>query len=318
MDILPYQNEKLVTRSKLDEAAVRMLNEKTIRVEVDSIQRYATPLLSSKKSVLGHLRGTEKCLAKDPVRAESYIREIKKLLDAGYVSKLTPAEVQVSSNCHPQWQRSHCVQLFIVFTHQGASLNEHLLPGPTLGSTLLVVLHCFSREYPIAVSSDIKGMFHQVRLLPKNKPFLQFLWRDMDRSTLPDVYEWQVLPFGTMCSPCCTTYALQRHVLDYSQPGEDTRHSGESCFYVDNLLQSFTSESEAKASCQQAYSSSSCQAGSKLRQWATNAPEIISHMPPELRSESSEIWLDGSMDGAEPLEQTLGLLWHCMSDTIMY
>ncbi|KAI3370916.1 hypothetical protein L3Q82_007422 [Scortum barcoo] len=157
----------------------------------------------------------------------------------------------------------------------GASLNEHPLPGPTLGSTLLGVLLRF-REYPFAVSSDIKGMFHQVRLLPEDKPFLRFLWRDMDLSSLP----------------------------------ECLRMAG-----VDNLLQSFTSESEAKHlvnKLQQLLLSG----GFELRQWATNAPEIIKHMPPESISASSELWL--SMDGAEPLERTLGLLWHCMLDTITY
>ncbi|KAI3370918.1 hypothetical protein L3Q82_007424 [Scortum barcoo] len=150
-----------------------------------------------------------------------------------------------------------------------------LLPGPTLGSTLLGVLLRF-REYPFAVSSDIKGMFHQVRLLPEDKPFLRFLWRDMDLSSLP----------------------------------ECLRMAG-----VDNLLQSFTSESEAKHlvnKLQQLLLSG----GFELRQWATNAPEIIKHMPPESISASSELWL--SMDGAEPLERTLGLLWHCMLDTITY
>ncbi|KAI3351158.1 hypothetical protein L3Q82_005715 [Scortum barcoo] len=129
-----------------------------------------SPLI--KEVSVDHLRGTEKRVAKDPVRAESYIQEVKKLLDAGYVSKLTPAEVQ-----------------------------------------------------------------------------------------------------------------------------------------------SFTSESEAKHlvnKLQQLLLSG----GFELRQWATNAPEIISHMPPESKSESSELWL--SMDGAEALERTLGLLWHCMSDTITY
>lgn len=82
-----------------------MLEEKIIRVDVDGVQRYATPLLwkkdvpslrSPKESVLGHLRGTEKCLSKDPVRADTYNQEIRKQLDAGYVTKLTSDEVQAS------------------------------------------------------------------------------------------------------------------------------------------------------------------------------------------------------------------------------
>ena len=329
MDVLPYRNEKLITRSKQDTAAVRTLEEKTVRVEVDGIDRYATPLLWKEKvpplqastdSVLGHLRGIEKRLFHEPVRAETYSKEIKKLLDAGYINKLPPAAVHTSDDAWyiPHHMVHHNGKDRIVyncsFTHQGGNLNEQLLPGPTLGSSLLGVLLRF-RQYSTAVSSDIKGMFHQVRLLPQDKPFLRFLWRDMERSRAPDVYEWQVLPFGTTCSPCCATFALQKHVLDHSSPEEDTRYSVEHCFYVDNLLQSFASVSEAKQLVNK-LQPLLLSGGFELRQWATNVPAIISHLPSEARSESCELWL--SHDGADPQERTLGLLWHCASDTLTY
>ena len=80
MDVLPYRSDKLSIRSKQDAAAVRLLEEKIVRVTVDGVQRYATPLLwkadtpclnSSMEAVLGHLCGTEKRLSQDTIRAES-------------------------------------------------------------------------------------------------------------------------------------------------------------------------------------------------------------------------------------------------------
>lgn len=106
------------------------------------------------------------------------------------------------------------------FHYQGHNLNELLLPGPTLSPSLLAVLLRF-REHSIAFSSDIRGMFHQVRLLPTDRPLLRFLWRDLKRDSPPSVYEWQVLPFGTTCSPCCAMFASQKHVFDHSQLEED-------------------------------------------------------------------------------------------------
>lgn len=329
MDVLPYRNEKLVTRSKQDTAAVKRLEDQTIRVEVDGVHRYATPLLwkenkpmlhAPKEAVLGHLRGTEKRLAREPVRAESYKQEIKKLFDANYVNRLSPADVEASDRAWfiPHHMVHHNGKDRIVFNcsfaYQGGNLNEQLLPGPTLGSSLLGVLLRF-RQYPIAVSSDIKGMFHQVRLLPEDRQYLRFLWRNMDRSREPDVYEWQVLPFGTTCSPCCAIFALQKHVQDHSSPEEDTRLCIERCFYVDNLLQSFTTMSEAKQLVNKLQPLLKA-GGFELRQWASNYPDIISHLPGEIRSESCELWL--SHDAADPQERTLGLLWHCMSDTLSY
>ncbi|MGL5293040.1 MAG: hypothetical protein ACRC9V_04600 [Aeromonas sp.] len=104
-------------------------------------------------------------------------------------------------------------------------------------ATLLAILLCF-RGHSTAISSDIRGMFHQVRLLPDNKSILCFLWRDLIMDKTPDVYQWQVLPFGTTCSPCCATFALQSHVLDHSQPDDLVREIIEKSFYVDNCLRS--------------------------------------------------------------------------------
>ncbi len=158
-------------------------------------------------------------------------------------------------------------------------------------------------------------MFHQVRLLPEDKPLLRFLWRNLDREKQPDIYEWQVLPFGTTCSPCCATYALQRHVYDHSHTGDQVRDSIERSFYVDNCLQSLASLDEAKLLVD-SLRDLLATGGFELRQWASNIPDIICHLPKEARSESSELWLNQT--GEDPQEFALGLRWLCHSDTLKY
>lgn len=49
-----------------------------------------------------------------------------------------------------------------------------LLPGPASRPSLLGILLRF-REHSVAISGDIHGMFHQVLLLPEDKPLLRFL-----------------------------------------------------------------------------------------------------------------------------------------------
>lgn len=170
------------------------------------------------------------------------------------------------------------------------------------------------RQHAVAISGDIKGMFHQIRLLPQDKPLLRFLWRNMNKSVLPSVYQWQVLPFGTTCSPCCATYALQKHVKDNSSD-ENVQYSVTQCFYVDNCLQSFPSSIAAQTLLDKLRATLSA-GGFDLRQWASNDPLVISHLPPEAKSQSSELWL--SEDRADPQERTLGLLWNCKSDSLGY
>ncbi len=158
-------------------------------------------------------------------------------------------------------------------------------------------------------------MFHQVRLLPEDKPLLRFLWRDLNVQDIPSVYEWQVLPFGTTCSPCCAVFALQKHILDNSEPGDDIRNSVLKSFYVDNCLQSFTSVEEAKCFVDRSRNLLA-DGGFELRQWSSNAPSTISHLSHASISDSAELWI--SQGRTDIQESTLGLLWNHQSDTISY
>ncbi|KAM4526302.1 uncharacterized protein V3H82_000718 [Fundulus diaphanus] len=328
-DVLPYQNEKTVARSKLDQEAVDLLEKRTERVCVDGILRYATPLLRKKnmpvlkaspESVMFNLRSNEKRLSKNPMMANTYQEEIRKLVQAGSVAKLDPQDTTSDGESWliPHHMVSHNHKNRLVFNcshqYQGLNLNDFLLPGPTLSASLLGVLIRF-REHAVAISSDIKGMFHQVRLLPEDRPLLRFLWRDQAKDRPPDIYEWQVLPFGTTCSPCCATYALQRHVTDHSQEGEDVRFSVERCFYVDNWLQSLASVETARALVDK-LRALLLSAGFDLRQWSSNATEVISHLPSEARSPATELWL--AQDKHDPSESTLGLSWNPHKDLIGY
>ncbi|KAL0195042.1 hypothetical protein M9458_008614, partial [Cirrhinus mrigala] len=329
MDVLPYQSEKVITRSRRDKETIQLLQENTVRVEIDGVQRYATPLLrvknmprlyAPKEAVLPQLRGIEKRLERDPELAAAYQEELTKLVQAGYVVKLSQEQVDRTREAWyiPHHMVQHNGKNRVVFncsfSYQGHNLNELLLPGPTLGPSLLAVLLRF-REHSVAISSDIRGMFHQVRLLPQDKPLLRYIWRDMQRDRIPDVYEWQVLPFGTTCSPCCASFALQKHVLDHSQPEEDTRVSVEKSFYVDNCLQSFDSRDTAKNLVDK-LRSLLASGGFDLRQWASNDPSVISHLPTDIQSQSSILWLSEGHQEAQ--ESTLGLHWNCQSDTLSY
>lgn len=89
----------------------------------------------------------------------------------------------------------------------------------------------------------------------------------------------------------------------------------ERSFYVDNCLHSTSSTEEAKGLVEEL-----CQhlqtGGFEVRQWASNVPKVTEHLPPEARSESSELWLAKS--SSELQEPALGLRWNCLSDSLGY
>ncbi|XP_039856539.1 uncharacterized protein LOC120714406 [Simochromis diagramma] len=329
LDVLPFRSEKEVTRSKQDKEALELLQKTTERVQVDGVARYATPLLRRRDStklrtdhdaVMALLRSTEKRLIKDPDLAAVYNAEIHKLEQAGYVRKLTPEEANLTDESWfiPHHIVHHNNKPRIVFNcsfqYRLDCLNDQLLPGPTLGPSLIGVLLRF-REHPVAVSGDIRGMFHQVRLLPHDRPLLRFVWRDMERDRSPDIYEWCVLPFGTTCSPCCATYALQRHVQDHKDGNEQVLDSVLRSFYVDNCLQSLPFALQARPLVDNIRELLST-GGFEIRQWASNYPEAIGHLPSEAKSPTCELWLTEHQP--DPQEPTLGLAWHCSTDQIAY
>ncbi|XP_073725195.1 uncharacterized protein [Misgurnus anguillicaudatus] len=329
VDVLPFQNVKECTRSKQDREAIELLESKTVRVEVEGTRRYATPLLrkgdmpylhATMEAVMPRLRSTERKLARDSQQAEAYSAEIQKLVQSGAIKRLSPEERDKDGETWfiPHHMVSHNGKNRVVFDcsfkFNGLSLNESLLAGPTLGSSLLGVLLRF-REHAVAISADIKGMFHQVRLLPEDRPLLRFIWRDSKKGGAPDVFEWQVLPFGTTCSPCCATFALQRHVKEHSQPDEDVRFSVEQCFYVDNCLQSLPSKEDAKQLVDK-LRGLLAEGGFELRQWASNVPAVVQHLPCEAKSDGLELWL--AHEKKEVQESTLGLSWNCPSDVLTY
>lgn len=140
-------------------------------------------------------RANKHQLCKDPSRAQTYNQEVKTVEKAGNLVKLTPEEVNGSTE---SWYIPHhlvhhnnktCLVFNCIFLYQQTALNDLLLPGPTLSPLLLGVLLRF-RQHAVAISWDIKAMFHQVRLLSKDQPLLRFLWTDGQQEHPPNVYEW--------------------------------------------------------------------------------------------------------------------------------
>ncbi len=102
IDTLPYINKKAATRSKLDQQAFDLLKQRTVRVNVNGIMRYVTPLLRRKDSPKN--RSTERSIVNATEQAMNYFQEIQKLENAGYVKRLTPEVVDSSIE---SWYRPH-------------------------------------------------------------------------------------------------------------------------------------------------------------------------------------------------------------------
>ena len=128
--------------------------------------------------------------------------------------------------------------------YHGTSLNENLLKGPDLLSSLIGIILPF-RINEFAVMGHTEQMFHQVYVLTTDRDALRFLWRGDVEHPVED-YNMNVHLFGKKSLPCCSQWTLKQRVLEkgcnYPQRVRDAilEH-----FYVDDYLDSFISEQEA-------------------------------------------------------------------------
>ena len=97
--------------------------------------------------------------------------------------------------------------------HGDICLNDCLEAGPSLHHDLPGILMRF-REKPVALTGDVSDMFCHVRLEPEDCKYHRYLWRELDVSRPPDVYEMNCLVFGDKSSPCEANYAVIRTTED--------------------------------------------------------------------------------------------------------
>ena len=122
---------------------------------------------------------------KDPDLHAKYKGGIQELLDKGYAENVleegkgaTPGQTWYLPH-HNVVNENKPEKLRVVFdcavTFGGTSLNKEVLQGPDFTNNLVGGLLRF-REEQVAVMGDIEGMFHQVRVSPKHRDALRFLW----------------------------------------------------------------------------------------------------------------------------------------------
>ena len=114
----------------------------------------------------------------------------------GYIRKLEPGEADDG----PSWYLPHfpvvredkeTTKVRIVYDsaarYGGMSLNNTMLPGLKLQQDVFDVLLRFRRN-PVALVADLTEMFFVI-MAKKDRRYHRFLWRGLDLTRPPDVYE---------------------------------------------------------------------------------------------------------------------------------
>ena len=189
-------------------------------------------------------------MRRDSVHRDNYVRNMDKLIMqcAEKCGPPSPHETRWYIPHHGVYHKDK--PLRIVFdcsaSYRGVSLNDHLLQGPDLVNLLIGLMLRFRKE-SLAYSADLEACFHQITIPPSQRQYFCFLWwEDGDYSKPVVEYKMNKHLFGAISSPSIANYIVKRLGTDNIEKyGEDVRKVMEREFYVDNLLSSSSSTTDA-------------------------------------------------------------------------
>ena len=171
------------------------------------------------KAAISKLEGVERRLLRNKKIAVVYQEQIDDMLRRGVARKMARDEINAYKG--PIHYISHHEVLTpesttprrIVFdssaVFKGHILNYYWVKGPGLINTLLAVLVRF-REEVVAVTGDIRKMYHAVRIPALNQQTRRFLWRDLQTHVEAEIYVMTRVSFGDRPAGNIVTMALRK------------------------------------------------------------------------------------------------------------
>ena len=265
-------------------------------------------------------------LLRDKCLKNNYFDIIDDYVKNGYACKITELSSKMENCATPVWYLPHhpVIQqqkgnVRIVFDcaakFHGKSLNSELMQGPDLSNSLVGVLLNFRKDQ-IALVSDIKSMFNQVRVSEGDCNALRFLfWEDRDM-TVPTEMMMKTQLFGATSSPSICCFAL-RHTANQNRHAfsEETVKTVYNSFYIDDLLTSVKDVSTAIMLSKE-LTALLRRGGFKLTKWISNNKEVMESISAKERAPSI-VSLDLQVDEL-PMERALGIQWDVDRDQFRF
>ena len=176
-----------------------------------------------------------------------------------YVRKVEPSEVDDGVSWYlPHFpvvrEDKQTTKMRIIYDsaarYGGISLNDTMLPGPKLQQDIFDVLLRF-RKNPVTLVADLTEMFSQVVMAKQDRRYHGFLWRGLDLTRLPEVYEAMRLLFGDRASPYLAQYIVRQHAEDHKDDYPVAVAILLLQMYMDDIMASLETNDEAIKTCDQ-------------------------------------------------------------------
>ncbi|XP_055847948.1 uncharacterized protein LOC129913326 [Episyrphus balteatus] len=265
-----------------------------------------TQLGSSRAIALHRFLQLERRFKRDPELKAKYFAAINELLCNGQMklADRPPNELYYYIPHHPVLKKFRIVNDASCKTDRGISLNDVQLVGEKLQDNLADLIMRF-RCHPVAVTADIKKMYLQVRINPKQWDLQRIFWRP-DENTAIKEYWLTVVTFGLSSAPHCAVRAMIQGAREakgqYPIGAEVVEHD----FYIDDCLTGADTDAEARQLSEE-IDKVLRSSGFVLDKWRSNRPNVV------------PICEQGALDLGEFEDTTvLGLRWLPTTDELMF
>ncbi|XP_066261269.1 uncharacterized protein [Euwallacea similis] len=278
----------------------------------------------SKSNALKRLKNVEKRLEKDKDLKKQYVEFMTEYENLGHMTLQGPIEKDISIPNNSYFlphsavlKNSITTKCRVVFdasckTSLGISLNDTLLVGPVVQDDLYSILIRL-RLRKIGLSADIKMMYRCIKIHEEERNFQKILWRPNLNDPI-NVYKLNTVTYGTSSAPFQATRCLielaERNKDRYPRTAEIIKRS----FYMDDLLVSIDSETEAFQIYRELDDILS-QANFKLRKWSSNSSIVLNSI---LQANSNENHDNLILPHEDKHLKTLGISWDPKQDTLKY
>lgn len=280
-------------------------------------------LPDNRPQALNRFFSLKRSLERKPEMSQHFFSFMGKIFENGHAEVAPPLKgneerwyLPIFGVYHPKKPGSIRVVFDSSAQHDAVSLNDVLLTGPDLNNSLLGVLIRFRRE-AIAVTADIKQMFHCFLVREQDRNFLRFFWfRDNDPAQDVIEYRMTVHVFGNSPSPAVAIYCLRQSTRE-REPHEDpeVRQFVDRDFYVDDGLKSLPTAAGA-ISLLKRTQDILAMSNLRLHKIASNSKEVMDAFSPlDLASDLKDLDLGSD---TPPVQRSLGLNWDLKSDTFTF
>lgn len=259
----------------------------------------------------------ERRLLKNPTLYAEYSSFLQEYIDLNHMELLTDSVCSDKTFYIPH----HCVlkpdslstRLRVVFNASqkvnNLSLNDTLLIGPKLQKDIVQILLNF-RLHEVVLTADIKKMYRQILINSNHQDYQRILWRFDSSSPVLD-FRLRTITYGVSSAPYLALRTLLKLAEEEKNNFPRAAEILENDTYIDDIVTGCASIADATC-LQNELTALLKKGGFELHKWATNKPEVLSHLTCELINPASL-----SLDSDE-VTKVLGLCWQPSSDTFTY